>query len=55
MTVKTYTQKEIERILQDEGFDIANESNIIDPYIVADLAKQQGFLYDEEFDIWKEA
>lgn len=55
MTNKTYTQKELERILQDDGFDIGDENNIIDPDIVAELAKQQGFIYDEDLDVWRDS
>lgn len=55
MPFKIYTQKEIERILQDDGFDIGDENNIIDPDIVAELAKQQGFIYVEDLDAWRES
>lgn len=53
MAVKNYTEKELQKKLQDDGFDIADENNIIDPYIVADIAKDRGFQYNEDLDVWQ--
>lgn len=54
MADKTYKQKEFERILQENGQVIHNKNDIIDSAIVDNLAKEQGFSYDKDFDIWKE-
>lgn len=53
MAVKNYTEKELQKKLQDDGFDIADENNSIDPYIVADIAKDRGFQYNEDLDVWQ--
>ncbi len=53
MAVKNYTEKELQKKLQDDGFDIGDENNIIDPYIVANIAKDQGFQYNEDLDVWQ--
>ena len=55
MADKTYTQKEIERILQANGQRVSNGSDIVDPDVVADRAKELGFSYDKDFDVWKES